>query len=128
MNKYNTPTLNKYNTPIMNRYNTPTLNKYDAPDVVYRGYIVPTAQFTEIMVQIPSYKDVMDHAGYGDANHIWSYAHWKKLVLEEKLRKQAPRIKPYDNRALVRRRLSLRGTHPYYDPHGLRLRRTTRAH
>ncbi|KAJ3511840.1 hypothetical protein NMY22_g15522 [Coprinellus aureogranulatus] len=71
------------------------MNKYAAPDVVYRGYIVTADQFTEMMKQIPAYKDLMENGGYGYDNHIMCYAHWKILVLDDKKRSLAPKIKEH---------------------------------
>ncbi|KAJ3523601.1 hypothetical protein NMY22_g11369 [Coprinellus aureogranulatus] len=72
------------------------MTKYDPPNVVYRGYIVTTDEYLQMMQQIPGYKDsVMDDGGYGYDNHMMCYTHWKKIVLDVRLRSKAPKIKEH---------------------------------
>ncbi|KAJ3516662.1 hypothetical protein NMY22_g14152 [Coprinellus aureogranulatus] len=71
------------------------MSKYALPDVVYRGYIMPSDRFTEMMNQIPEHKWVYDNAGYAFEDHIYRYVYWKKGELNEDLRIRAPRIKEH---------------------------------
>ena len=71
---------------------TAKMGNYDEPDVVYRGYMIPLPKFNDMMKQIPSYKYLMV-SEYGEHSHHFCYSRWKNHVLDEKLRKRAPKVK-----------------------------------
>jgi hypothetical protein len=68
------------------------MSKYDEPDVIYRGYMISMEKFNQTMKKIPAYRRLMT-TQYGEHSHTYCYCHWKHAVLDEKLKKRAPKIK-----------------------------------
>ena len=68
------------------------MSKYDQPDVIYRGYMIPMEKFNTMMKKIPAYRRLMK-SQYGEHSHTYCYCHWKHAVLDEKLKKRAPKIR-----------------------------------
>jgi hypothetical protein len=68
------------------------MSKYDEPDVIYRGYMIPMEKFNQTMKKIPAYRRLMT-SKYGEHSHVYCYCHWKHAVLDEKLKKRAPKIR-----------------------------------
>jgi hypothetical protein len=71
---------------------TTAMSKYDEPDVIYRGYMIPMEKFNTMMKKIPAYRRLMK-SQYGEHSHTYCYCHWKHAILDEKLKKRAPKIR-----------------------------------
>ncbi|TEB22413.1 hypothetical protein FA13DRAFT_1778809 [Coprinellus micaceus] len=83
------------------------MSKYDEPDVIYRGYMISMEKFNQTMKKIPAYRRLMT-TQYGEHSHTYCYCHWKNAVLDEKLKKRAPKIKEH---SVNGNESSVEGTH-----------------
>ena len=68
------------------------MSKYSQPPVIYRGYMIPMEKFTTMMKKIPAYRRLMA-TQYGEHSHVFCYCHWKHAILDEKLKKRAPKVR-----------------------------------
>ncbi|TEB28052.1 hypothetical protein FA13DRAFT_1735556, partial [Coprinellus micaceus] len=64
-------------------------------------------KFNTMMKKIPAYRRLMA-TQYGEHNHIYCYCHWKHAILDEKLKKRAPKIREHSANGNDR---SVEGTH-----------------
>ncbi|TEB38134.1 hypothetical protein FA13DRAFT_1785959 [Coprinellus micaceus] len=68
------------------------MGNYDRPNVVYRSYIITHAKYNQMTKKIPSYKQLV-LSDRGEHSHHFCYSWWKNYVLDETLRKRAPKLK-----------------------------------